>query len=174
VALQDGLRPGARAAVQRLLDAHIEPVILSGEARETCETIGRALDVEHIRPEVLPADRGTEVKALGEGGRVVAALGHPGDDDAALFAAPVSIALGAAGGTPGEWSIALASDDIRDAARALSIAREARERTKIAIALGLAPGAVAAIAIALGVVPLALGPLLALSGLAASVVHARR
>src|SRR5262249_32406216 len=38
VALQDGLRPGARAAVQRLHDARVEPVLLSGEARDTCET----------------------------------------------------------------------------------------------------------------------------------------
>ncbi len=173
VALQDGLRPGARAAVQRLLDARIEPVLLSGEARETCETIGRALDVEHIRPEVLPQDRGSEVRALAEGGHVVAVLGHPRDDDSALGAAQVSVALGAAGGTPGEWSVALASNDVRDAARALSIAIESRDRTKIAIVLGLAPGGVAAVGLALGIVPLVLAPLVALAGLAAAVVHAR-
>ena len=56
IALQDGLRAGARAAVQRLLDARIEPVLVSGEARDTCETIGRALDIEHVRPAVLPAE----------------------------------------------------------------------------------------------------------------------
>ena len=43
LALQDGLRPGARAAVQRLHDARVEPVLLSGEARDTCETIARAV-----------------------------------------------------------------------------------------------------------------------------------
>jgi cation transport ATPase/YHS domain-containing protein len=173
VALQDGLRPGARAAVQRLLDAGIEPVLLSGEARETCETIGRALDVDHIRPEVLPQDRGGEVRALAEGGHVVAVLGHPRDDDGALGAAQVSVALGAAGATPGEWGVALASSDVRDAARALSIATESRDRTKVAIVLGLAPGGVAAVGLALGVVPLVLAPLLALAGLSAAVVHAR-
>ena len=54
VALQDSLRAGARAAVQRLLDARIEPVLMSGEARDTCETIGRSLDNERTpRPSVL-------------------------------------------------------------------------------------------------------------------------
>ena len=173
VALQDGLRPGARAAVQRLLDARIEPVLLSGEARETCETIGRALDIDHIRPEVLPQDRGGEVRALSEGGHVVAVLGHPRADDGALGAAQVSVALEAAGGTPGEWGVALASNDVRDAARALSIATESRDRTKVAIALGLAPGGVVALGIALGLAPLALAPLVAFAGLAAAVVHAR-
>ena len=121
IALMDGLRPGARAAVQKLLDVHIEPALLSGEARETCETLARALDIEHVRPEVLPADRGPEVRALAEGGSVVAVVGHPLRDDGALGAADVAVAMTAAGSTPGEWAVALASDDVRDAASALTI-----------------------------------------------------
>jgi len=173
IALQDGLRAGARAAVQRLLDARIEPVLLSGEARDTCETIGRALDVEHVRPEVLPADRGTEVRALAEGGSVVAVVGHPVGDDGALAAADVAVAMGAAGSTPGEWAVALAGDDVRDAAIALAIPRAARERARAAIALGVTPGLLALMAIAFGVAPLAVAPLAALMGAIAAAVHAR-
>ena len=124
ISLQDGLRAGARAAVQRLLDARIEPVLLSGEARDTCETIGRALDIEHVRPAVLPADRGPEVRALGEGGNVVAVIGHPVSDDGALGAADVAVAMGAAGSTPGrvgrrarERRRARRGDGARDPAR---------------------------------------------------------
>ena len=103
---------------------------MSGETRDTCETIGRALDVEHIRPEVLPGDRGAEVRALSEAGSVVAVIGHASGDDASLGAADVAVALGAAGSTPGEWAVALASDDVRDAATALAIAHQARERAR--------------------------------------------
>ncbi len=173
IALQDGLRPGARAAVQRLLDARIEPVLLSGEARETCETIGRALDIEHVRPEVLPADRGTEVRALAEGGSIVAVVGHPAGDDSALAAADVAVAMGAAGSTPGEWAVALAADDVRDAAMAVAIPRAARDRARVAVALGIAPGVFALLAIGLGVAPLAFAPLAALAGAIAVAVHAR-
>jgi cation transport ATPase len=174
VALQDGLRAGARAAVQRLHDARIEPVLLSGEARETCETIGRALDIEHIRPEVLPADRGAEIRALSEGGHVVAALGHPETDDAALGAADVSVAMCAAGATPGEWAVALASDDVRDAALALCLAHTARDRSRVALAVGLSPGLVAALLIGFGIAPLFVAPLAALAGGLAAFTHARR
>jgi cation transport ATPase len=173
IALQDGLRAGARAAVQRLLDARIEPVLVSGEARDTCETIGRALDIEHVRPEVLPPDRGNEVRALAEGGHVVAVMGHPVNDDAALGAADVSIAMGAAGSTPGEWAVALASDDVRDAARAVTIPHQTRERVRASIALGAAPGIVALLAIGFGVAPLAVAPLALFVGAAAAAVHAR-
>jgi Cu+-exporting ATPase len=173
IAMQDGLRPGARAAVQRLLDAKVEPVLLSGEARETCETLGRALDIDHIRPEVLPEARGNEVRALGEGGQVVAVIGHPETDDAALGATDVAVALGAAGATPGEWSVSLASDDVRDAARALSLAKDARERAKVAIALGVAPAILAALAVAWGVFPIWAAPLALLAGTIAALTPLR-
>lgn len=173
IALQDGLKVGARAAVQRLLDAGIEPVLLSGEARETCETIGRALDIDHVRPEVLPGERGAEVRALAEGGALVAVIGHPSTDDGALGAADVAVALGAAGSAPGEWAVALASNDVRDAARALAIPRALRAQTRTAVAVGALPGVVALVAIGFGIAPLALAPLAALLGAVALALYTR-
>ena len=171
LALQDGLRPGARAAVQRLHDARIEPVLLSGEARDTCETIARALDIEHVRPEILPADRGAEVRALADGGRVVAAVGHPSSDDGALGAADVAVAMTAAGAAPGEWGVALASDDVRDAALALTIPRACRERAKVAVLVAAVAQGVSLLGIAFGVAPPGLSPVAAV--LVAAVVLAK-
>ncbi len=170
LALQDGLRPGARAAVQRLHDARIEPVLLSGEARDTCEAIARALDIEHVRPEILPVDRGAEVRVLADGGRVVAAIGHPSSDDGALGAADVAVAMTAAGAAPSEWGVALASDDVRDAALALTVPRACRERAKVAVLVGAAAQGVSLLGIAFGVAPPALSPIAAV--LAAAVVLA--
>jgi hypothetical protein len=171
VALQDALRAGARAAIQRLLDSGIEPVLLSGESRETCETIARALEIEHVRPEVLPSERAAEVRALADGGHVVAVIGHPSSDDAALGAADVSVAMGAPLGARaghGDWDVGLASDDVRDAAMALAIAHAARDRSRVALVSGVAPGCVAFLAIAFGVGPLFVAPLAVLVGAASS------
>jgi cation transport ATPase len=104
---------------------------------------------------------------------VVAVLGHPATDDASLGAADVSVALGAAGSTPGEWTVSLASDDVRDAARALSLAHDVRDRAKKAMALGLSPGIVAALAVASGLLPLSVAPVGLLLGAIAAIVHAR-
>jgi Cu+-exporting ATPase len=169
LALQDGLRPGARAAVQRLHDARIEPVLLSGEARDTCETIARALDIEHVRPEILPIDRGAEVRALADGGRIVAALGHASTDDGALGAADVSIAMEAAGSAPGEWGVAIASDDIRDAALALTVPRACRDRARMAVIVGGITHALGAFGIAFGIAPPAVVPVLGVLAAAAVV-----
>jgi P-type E1-E2 ATPase len=173
IALQDGLRPGARAAVQKLLDAGIEPVLLSGESRETCNAIGRALDIDHLRPEVLPGDRRAEILAVGEGGSVVGVIGHPSADDQALGAAGVAVAMGAAGATPGEWAVSLASSDVAHAADALIIPRRAIGQAKIASVLALAPGIFALLAITFGVAPLAVGPVAILLGAFAGAAYVR-
>jgi P-type E1-E2 ATPase len=140
IGLQDGLRPGARAAVQHLLDVGVEPVLLSGDSRDTCEAIGRALDIEHVRPEVLPTERGEEIRRLSEGGAVVAVLGRSPVDDVALSAADVSVALGSAGSSAAEWAVGLASDDVRDAAFAIRIAHRTRAEARLGLILTLAPG----------------------------------
>ncbi|MBX3128305.1 MAG: cation-translocating P-type ATPase [Polyangiaceae bacterium] len=164
VGLQDGLRPGARAAVQHLLDIGVEPVLLSGDARETCEAIGRTLDIEHVRPEVLPADRGDEITHLADGGALVAVVGKSPVDDIALSAANVAIALDSAGSSASDWSVQLASDDVRDASLGVRIAHESRRAARAGLLIAALPAAGAALLVALTVVPPALGPPIALAG----------
>ena len=128
--------------------------------------LARALDIEHVRPEVLPQDRAAEVRALAEGGHVVAVVGRAVADDAALAAADVSIALGSIG-LPGDFAVLLATDDVRAAALALSLARSLRERVRRGLVFGLAPTVVAVLGLAFGVIPVPLAPL---AGLAAAVL----
>lgn len=173
MALQDGLRPGARAAIQHLLDAQIEPVLMSGDSRETCEAIGRSLDIDHIRPEILPSDRGAQVKRFVDAGASAAVLGHAGIDEESLAAADVAVALGAAGSTPGEYSVALASEDIRDGALSLALARRSRVEARVGLLLVVVPALIGAIAIAFGLLPPAFAPIASLLGGVMAIVHLR-
>lgn len=173
IGLQDGLRRGARAAVQYLLDAGVEPVLMSGDARETCEALARSLDIEHVRPEVLPSERVTEIRRISEAGATVAVVGRPSQDDAALGAADVAVALEAAGTTLGEWAVRLAGDDVRDAARAVVSARRARGHARTALVISLAPGIAAALVIAFGLLPPSYAPLAVLLGSVAAHLHVR-
>lgn len=125
--LHDALRPGSRAAVQRMMDMNLEVVLLTGDQRSTVEGIAAGLDIAHIKAELLSEERGREVKRLRDAGGQVAVIGNPVEDHAALSAADVGIALGAAGGAASERAVALVTKDVRDAAAALWIARAARE-----------------------------------------------
>jgi cation transport ATPase len=171
--LQDGLRPGARATVQHLLDIGVEPVLLSGDARETCEALGHALDIDHIRPELPPAERGDAIRRLMDGGAVVAVLGRTPADDIALGAADVSIALSTAGSSAAEWNVQLASDDVRDAAYGLRLAHVARREARLALLLTLAPALLASLLATLGLAAPALAPLGAALGGALALLRLR-
>lgn len=173
IALQDGIRPGARGAVQYLLDAQIEPVLMSGDSRDTCEAIARSLDIEHVRPEVPPAERADEVKRLTETGERVAVLGHPDLDEGPLGAAQVAVALGAAGSAAAEHDVALAGGDLRDAALALALARRTRVEARVGFALAAIPPALGVLVVALGILPPAFIPIAALLGGVVGVIHGR-
>jgi Cu+-exporting ATPase len=173
VGLQDGLRPGARAAVQHLLDVGVEPVLLSGDARETCEALARALDIDHVRPELLPGERGDEIRRLADGGAVVAVIGRSPGDDLSLSAADVSVVMAVAGSSSAEWSAQLASDDVRDAAYAVYVAHRCRSEARAGLVMALAPAVVGATAVAFSLTAPVVAPLAALAGLLAALLRFR-
>jgi len=162
--LQDGLRPGARAAIQHLLDVGIEPILLSGDTRDTCEAIGRALDIDHVRPEIMPQDRGDEIRRLTDGGAVAAVIGRSPVDDSALANADVSVSLATAGSGSAEWQFQLASDDVRDAAFAIRLAHRCRSEVRIGLALTAGAAALASLVASLTLIPLSGTPILAFLG----------
>jgi P-type E1-E2 ATPase len=151
----------------------IEPILLSGDARETCEALGRALDIDHLRPEVPPGERGDEVRRLRDGGAVVAVVGRSPNDDGALSAADVSVALAAAGSGASEWSVQQASDDVRDAAYSLRVAHEARREAQLGLALILMPTLGAIVVAGFGFAPAALSPIATLLGTTAALSRLR-
>ncbi|NUO51847.1 MAG: HAD family hydrolase [Polyangiaceae bacterium] len=173
IALQDGIRPGARAAVQYLLDAQVEPGLMSGDSRETCDAIARSLDIEHTRPEVFPSERAEEVKRLAETGERVAVLGHADLDEAPLGAAQIAVALTAAGSATGDHDVALAGGDLRDAALALALAKRTHVEARVGFALAAIPPVLGVLVVAIGILPPAFIPIAALLGGVVGVVHGR-
>lgn len=91
---EDRLAPEAHRTIALLHDASIEPILLSGESRASCEAMATQIGVDHVRAEVLPADRAAEVARLAEGGHILAAVGNPRWDEATLGAPHVAILLG--------------------------------------------------------------------------------
>jgi len=125
--LQYELRVGARPAIQRLFDMGLEVVLLTGAHRGAVQELATALDIEHVKADLLPEERGQQVRSLRETGGTAAVIGRPADDDAALSAADAGIVLAGAGGSAADKAVALVSDDVRDAAAALWIARAAHD-----------------------------------------------
>jgi hypothetical protein len=79
----------------------------------------------------------------------------------------------AAGAAPGEWAVALASDDVRDASLALTVPRACRERAKMAALVAAGAQGIALLGIAFGVAPPAIAPFAAVVAAAAGLTVVR-
>ena len=145
--------PGARAAAQHLLDADVEPVLLSADSRETCRALARHMGIEHVRPEVLPEERAPEIRRLAQNGATLAVIGRGATDDAALAAAPLSINIDSTGGPLERWDVDVTSGDVRDAAAAVQLARQLHSNTRRALSTVTIPVAAAFLLLLLGAPP---------------------
>jgi cation transport ATPase len=128
---EDPVRPEARAAVQQLIDLDVEVVLLSGDHRATVEALARPLDITHVKAELCADERAAEVGRLRDAGGDVAVIGRDPSDETSLTAADIAITLDAVGSAL-EGDVTVASEDLRDAAYALAIARRARRTAQAA------------------------------------------
>ncbi|MGB8224766.1 MAG: HAD family hydrolase [Polyangiales bacterium] len=129
LAILDPIHVGARDAIQRIADLPCEVVILSGDERRTVERIAAQLGAQGVKAPLLPQERVMEVRALRESGSITATIGRGGADDAVLAAADIPISLRLVGSDLEDRGIVVASQDVRDAAGALWVARAVRRAT---------------------------------------------
>ena len=124
LAFGDAVKAGAREAIAALHAQGVKTVMLSGDNRGSAEAAARALGIDEVRAEVLPADKAQTVAALRGRNKVIAMVGDGINDAPALAAADVGIAM--ATGTDVAMhtaGITLMRGDPRLVADAISISR---------------------------------------------------
>jgi Cu+-exporting ATPase len=93
LAFGDAVKAGAREAIAALHAQGVKTVMLSGDNRGSAEAAARALGIDEVRAEVLPADKAQTVAALRGRNKVIAMVGDGINDAPALAAADVGIAM---------------------------------------------------------------------------------
>ena len=124
LAFGDAVKSGAREAIAQLHAHGVKTVMLSGDNLGSATAAARALGIDEVRAEVLPADKAQTVAALRGKRRVVAMVGDGINDAPALAAADVGIAM--ATGTDVAMhtaGITLMRGDPRLVADAISVSR---------------------------------------------------
>lgn len=115
VALEDEVRPEARASLQALRELGIEHIImLTGDNQGTARAIAKQVGIDEFQAELLPTDKVSAVEALVTRYGTVAMVGDGVNDAPAMGRATIGIAMGAAGSDAAieTADIALMSDDL--------------------------------------------------------------
>ncbi|MFG3578761.1 heavy metal translocating P-type ATPase [Micromonospora chersina] len=94
LAVADVVKPTSRAAVTRLRELGLTPVLLTGDNATVAKAVAAEVGIDEVIAEVLPADKVDVVERLQGDGRTVAMVGDGINDAAALARADLGLAMG--------------------------------------------------------------------------------
>ena len=124
LALEDEIRPEAREAVSDLQQMGVEVAMITGDARQVADAVGRDLGIGEVFAEVLPEDKDQAVSQLQQRGASVAMVGDGVNDAPALARADVGLAIGAGTDVAIESAgVVLASSDPRSVGGVIRLSR---------------------------------------------------
>jgi len=120
----DTVKPTSAAAIARLRELGLAPVLLSGDGEATARAVAAELGIEEVIAEVLPAEKAAAVARLQREGRTVAMVGDGVNDAPALVQADLGLAIGTGTDVAIEASdITLVSGDPRSVGDAIRLSR---------------------------------------------------
>lgn len=93
LAFGDSVKPNAAACIEQLKAQNIRTFLISGDNYGSARRVAKALQIDEVQAEVLPADKAAHINALKQRGPV-AMVGDGINDAPALAAADVGIAMG--------------------------------------------------------------------------------
>lgn len=124
IAIADKLKSDVKSVIAQLKKQQIEVYMMTGDHSISANAIAAEAGIEHVIAEVLPNQKGEEVKKLQAAGKKVAMVGDGINDAIALTQSEVGIAIGSGSDVAVESAdIVLMKDTIQDVETAIRLSR---------------------------------------------------
>ena len=140
VALSDILREEAKEVISYIKSQKINPVILTGDNKNSAQNIASIVGIDDIHPSLLPEDKMNIIKNLEDSKSPTCMIGDGVNDALALKYSSVGISMGAIGSDIAieASDIALASDDIKNIPYLLYLSKKTMKTIKLNVTFSLA------------------------------------
>ena len=140
VALSDILREEAKEVINYIKSQKINPVMLTGDNKNSAQNIANIVGIDDIHPSLLPEDKMNIIKNLEDSKSPTCMIGDGVNDALALKYSSVGISMGAIGSDIAieASDIALASDDIKNIPYLLYLSKKTMKTIKLNITFSLA------------------------------------
>jgi Cu+-exporting ATPase len=126
VSLRDTLKPGSAAAISRLRNLGLRPILLTGDNPAVAAQVAAAVGIppDDVYAGVLPAGKVEAVRKLQSGGAIVAMAGDGVNDAPALAQADLGIAMGSGTDVAIEAAdLTVMGNDLGQVAQAIELSR---------------------------------------------------
>ena len=162
VAVADKVRPGAKAALERLQRAGVRTIMLSGDNERCARAVAVQVGVDEYYAQLLPTDKVELLKKLREKYGPVGMVGDGINDAPAMAVSDVGIAMGAAGTDIAveAGDVVLMSDDLEKVGYLRELSRRAVNAIKQNIVISMVNVAFMVVMALLGYLGLVTGLLL--------------
>lgn len=145
ISLSDSIRENASSLVKELKDLQIEPMILTGDNKNTASYVANVIGIDNVKAALLPEDKTNCIKEEQVKGRVVAMVGDGVNDAPSMKMANVGIAMGSFGSdiAINSASIALMTDDVSKLVYLKKLSNETMRTIRFSITLSMVTNAIA-------------------------------
>ena len=153
IGIGDEIKADAAATIQRMRDADITPVMITGDNERTANAVAKEIGIGRVMADVLPDEKREEIGRLQEADHRVAMVGDGINDAPALTQADIGIAIGAGTDIAIESAdIVLMGDRLGGVMDAYEIGKESYRKTRQNLATAFAFNGVGVAAATTGLV----------------------